>query len=574
MCTIYSVYKILKEKVIIMSKQIIYDSDAKEKILAGVNKLEKSVTCTLGPLGKNVIIDDYGTVKSTKDGVSIAKVISLKDPFENLGASAIKEVAEKSNEKVGDGTTTSTLLAATIYRNGLKYVNVGANATQIKNGIKIAADYVVDELKRTSVKISNTEDVKHVATVSANGDKKIGSIIADVMEKIGNDGTIKIEDGNTSDLTSKIVKGMVIDQSYVSPYMVTNSETMEAELDNPWIMLVNKKVSNIQEIVNSLNSIAQTGRPLLIIADDFAEDILGTLVFNKMKTGFTAVTVKSPSYGDNRKLILDDIAILCGGKVISDDVGIKLEDATVESGILGQAKRVIVNKENTIIIDGLGDKAELEKRVEGLRKQIEACNETYDKEKLQERLAKLTSGIGIISVGAVTKTEQKELKDRVDDAFSAAKAALREGIVIGGGCALLKIMQKLKNWKNDNLFADVVGDEEIGIDILVNSLEAPVRKILTNANIDASYVISTLLSMTDEHIGYNVLKKDYVDMFADEIVDPTEVVINEVQNSASIAGLLLTTECLICEAPVETNNQSGGYSSSGCSGCGSHAPIM
>ena len=539
-----------------MAKQLVYDSEAKEKILAGVNKLEKAVSSTLGPCGKNVIIDEYGSIHSTKDGVTVAKSIVLKDPFENLGANAVKEVAQKSNDRVGDGTTTSTLLAAAIYRNGLKYVNVGANATQVKNGIKIAADYVVDKVKAASKKISTREDIEKVATVSANGDKKIGSIIAEVMDKIGNDGTIKVEDGNTTDLTSKIVEGMVIDQSYVSPYMVTNSETMEAELENPWILIANKKMANIQEMVPALNSVAQSGRPLLIIADDFADDILGTLIFNRMKSGFVSVAVKSPSYGDNRKLILDDIAILCGGKVVSDETGVRLESATVESGIIGQAKRVVVNKENTVIIDGFGSKEEVEARANALRKQIEACQDDFVEDKLAERLARMTSGIGIISVGAVTKAEQKELRDRVDDAFAASKAALREGIVPGGGSMLLKAKKLLDvaYEKNSPLYNKLVGDEIIGVKILCDSLEAPVRKILENAGIDASLIVSKLLENDIENEGYDVLTKKFADMPAAGIIDPTEVVVNEVQNAVSVASLLLTTECLICEMPEPKSN--------------------
>lgn len=539
-----------------MAKQLVYDSEAKEKILAGVNKLEKAVSSTLGPCGKNVIIDEYGSIHSTKDGVTVAKSIVLKDPFENLGANAVKEVAQKSNDRVGDGTTTSTLLAAAIYRNGLKYVNVGANATQVKNGIKIAADYVIDKVKAASKKISTREDIEKVATVSANGDKKIGSIIAEVMDKIGNDGTIKVEDGNTTDLTSKIVEGMVIDQSYVSPYMVTNSETMEAELENPWILIANKKMANIQEMVPALNSVAQSGRPLLIIADDFADDILGTLIFNRMKSGFVSVAVKSPSYGDNRKLILDDIAILCGGKVVSDETGVRLESATVESGIIGQAKRVVVNKENTVIIDGFGSKEEVEARANALRKQIEACQDDFVEDKLAERLARMTSGIGIISVGAVTKAEQKELRDRVDDAFAASKAALREGIVPGGGSMLLKAKKQLDvaYEKNSPLYNKLVGDEIIGVKILCDSLEAPVRKILENAGIDASLIVSKLLENDIENEGYDVLTKKFADMPAAGIIDPTEVVVNEVQNAVSVASLLLTTECLICEMPEPKSN--------------------
>ena len=552
-----------------MAKDIIYDNVAKDKILVGVNKLEKAVSVTLGPCGKNVIIDEYGSIHSTKDGVTVVKSVVLKDAFENLGANAVKEVAQKSNDMVGDGTTTSTVLAAAIFKNGLKYVNVGANATQVKNGIRKAADMAVEVVKKNSIKISSEEDIERVATVSANGDKKIGKIIAEVMSKIGNDGTIKVEDGNTSDITSKIVEGMVIDQSYASPYMVTNAETMEVELENPWILLANKKLANLQEMVGSLNSVAQTGRPLLIIADDFADDVLGTLIFNRMKSGFVSVAVKSPSYGDNRKLMLEDIAILTGGKVISDETGIKIEDAVIESGIVGQAKRVIINKENTVIIDGVGSSEAIESRASALRTQIENCSEEYDKEKLRERLAKLTSGIGIISVGAVTKAEQKELRDRVDDAFSAAKAALKSGIVAGGGSALLNVKREVTDE------ADAfVGDEVIGANIFLNSLDAPIRKILENAGLDASYVVQKLLDSPEysANTGYDVLTNKYVNMVEAGIIDPTEVVLNEIQNAASIAGLLLTTECLIVDEQLDKSGSSSG-SCSTCSGHGS-MPMM
>jgi chaperonin GroEL len=559
------IVKIGKNK---MAKDIIYDNVAKDKILVGVNKLEKAVSVTLGPCGKNVIIDEYGSIHSTKDGVTVAKSVVLKDAFENLGANAVKEVAQKSNDMVGDGTTTSTVLAAAIFKNGLKHVNVGANATQVKNGIRKAADMAVEVVKKNSIKISSKEDIERVATVSANGDQKIGKIIAEVMSKIGNDGTIKVEDGNTSDITSKIVEGMVIDQSYVSPYMVTNAETMEVELENPWILLANKKLANLQEMVGSLNSVAQTGRPLLIIADDFADDVLGTLIFNRMKSGFVSVAVKSPSYGDNRKLMLEDIAILTGGKVISDETGIKIEDAVIESGIVGQAKRVIINKENTVIIDGVGSSEAIESRASALRTQIENCSEEYDKEKLQERLAKLTSGIGIISVGAVTKAEQKELRDRVDDAFSAAKAALKSGIVAGGGSALLNVKREVA------VTDTFVGDEAIGASIFLNSLDAPIRKILENAGLDASYVVQKLLDSPEysANTGYDVLTNKYVNMVESGIIDPTEVVLNEIQNAASIAGLLLTTECLIVDEQLDK----AGSSSGSCSTCGGHGgmPMM
>lgn len=538
-----------------MAKQIIYDTQAKEKILAGVNKLEKAVTMTLGPCGKNVIIDEYGSIHNTKDGVTVAKAITLKDPFENLGASAVKEVAEKSNSNVGDGTTTSTLLAAAIYKNGIKHVTFGANATQIKNGIKDAANDVIMILEGDSKKIETQEDLKRVATVSANGDTKIGSMIAEVMDKIGNDGTIKVENGNGTEMTSDIIEGMVIDQSYVSPYMVTNSETMEVDLENPFILIANKKLSNFQELLPCLQSVSQSGRPLFIIAEDYSEDVLGTLIMNRMRGGFVSAAIKSPSYGDNRKAILEDIAILCGGRVVSDETGIKVENATM-TGILGQAKRIVVNKENTVVIGGIGSADDVATRANGLRKQIEACTEEYDREKLQERLARLTSGIGIISVGAATEAERKELRDRVDDAFCAAKAALRGGIVAGGGTALLKA-------KKDMLQKDLpTGDYGIGYMILVDSLDKPMKMILDNAELEANSIVESVYASDNRNLGYNVLTKKEVDMIEDGIIDPTEVVINEVRNAASIAGLLLTTDCLICEeveGPKSTNGS--------CSSC-------
>ena len=542
-----------------MAKQIIYDPHAKEKILAGVNKLEKAVTMTLGPCGKNAIIDEFGSIHNTKDGVTVAKAISLKDPFENLGAMAVKEVAEKSNSNVGDGTTTSTLLAAAIYRNGLKHVTFGANATQIKNGIKAAAEEVVKIVEKNSKKIESQEDLKRVATVSANGDTKIGEMIADVMNKIGNDGTIKVENGNGTEMTSDIIEGMVIDQSYVSPYMVTNSETMEVDLENPFILIANKKLSNFQELLPCLQSVSQSGRPLFIISEDYSEDVLGTLIMNRMRGGFVSAAIKSPSYGDNRKAILEDIAILCGGRVVSDETGTKIENATIETGILGQAKRIVVNKENTVIIGGFGSTDDVTARATGLRKQIETCAEEYDREKLQERLARLTSGIGIISVGATTEAERKELRDRVDDAFCAAKAALRSGIVAGGGSALLKAKKQL------DLDPIPAGDIGLGYRILIDSLSKPIEKIIDNAGLNSSIIVDNVYNSENINSGYNVLTEKEVDMLEDGIIDPTEVVINEVRNAASIASLLLTTDCLICEETENSKSTNGS-----CSSCSPH----
>jgi len=529
-----------------MAKMLVYDTEAKKKILAGVEKLEKAVATTLGPCGKNVIINEYGQIHSTRDGVTVAKSVTLKDEFENLGANAIKEVAEKSNTRCGDGTTSSTILASSIYKNGLKYVSFGSNSTQIKNGIKLASERAVACIKKIAKPISTKEEIKRVATVSANHDEEIGEIISEVMDKIGKDGTIKIEDGNTMELHSKIVEGMVIDQSYVSPYMITNAETGEAELDNPYILIANKELNNIQELLPVLQSVAQTKAPLLVIADKVQEDLIATFIVNRMRTGFTVVAIKSPSYGDSRKAILEDIATLCGGRVVSDETGTKLSNAVPEVGILGRASRVIVNPESTVIIGGAGDPAKVEERAKSLRHSLEdQSTSEYDREKLQERLAKLTSGIGIISVGATTEAERKEKRDRVDDAFAASKAAVRSGIVPGGGVALLLAKRALASWMLETEFS---GDEGIGARILLDSLDAPAKKILENAGEDSSLIVGKLSEMDDGQ-GYNVLTKEYVDMVEDGVVDPAEVVINEIQNAASVSGLLLTTDCLIVEEP-------------------------
>ena len=546
-----------------MAKVIVYDQAAKQKILAGVEKLEKAVSVTLGPGGRNVIIDEFGSIHSSRDGVTVAKAIELKDRFENLGANAIKEVAEKSNDRCGDGTTTSTVLAASIYKNGLKYVSLGSNSTHVKNGVMQAAKHAVEFVKSTSKPISTKEDILRVATVSANHDKEIGETIADVMDKIGKDGTIKVEDGNTMELHSKIVEGMVIDQSYISPYMVTNTETNEAELENPFILVTDKKLANIQELLPCLQSVTQSGAPLLIIAEDLQEDILSTLIVNKLR-GFNCVAIKAPSYGDNRKAILADIAVLCGGQVVSDETGTRLESATVESGIIGRAKKVIVNKENTVIIGGAGSAEAIEERAKGLRNAIESTQSTYDKEKLQERLAKLTSGIGVISVGATTDAERKEKRDRVDDAFSAAKAAVRSGIVYGGGVMLLLAKRDLEKWIST---ASLSEDEKVGAKILADSFEAPIRKILENAGIDSSMVVGKINEMDDGQ-GFNVITKKYVDMIEDGIIDPTEVVVNEIQNAASVGGLLLTTDCLITDYVEDKSapSMAGGCPPGGCGG--------
>lgn len=530
-----------------MAKILKYENDAKQKILAGVEKLEKAVATTLGPAGKNVMIDEYGSIHSTKDGVTVAKSITLKDPFENLGANAIKEVASKSNEKVGDGTTTSTILAASIYKNGLKYVQLGSNATMIKNGIAKASKKAIELIKNMSKPISTKDDIKRVCTVSANGDEEIGEIIAFVMDKIGKDGKIKVENGNTAEITSDIVEGMVLDNGYVSPYMVTNPETMEAELQEPFILVTNKKISNIQEILPVWQAISQTGKPLVMIAEDFETDIIATIVTNRLRGTLNVCCVKAPSYGDNKNNILEDIAISTGASVIADETGIKFDRALPGSNVLGMAKKVLITKDSTVIFDGFGNKDAIKARIESIKLQIEKSDE-FSRDKLTDRLGKLANGVGIISVGADTEAERKEKRDRVDDAFCAAKAAVKSGIVAGGGSTLLFVGNELRK------FADTLnGDEKLGALILQESLSAPARKIIENVGLDASYIVNKILEMTDlPNAGFNALSRKYVDMIEDGIIDATDVVVNEVQNAASIAGLLLTTETLIVEEPTNS----------------------
>lgn len=531
-----------------MAKDIIYDNDAQAKLLAGIEKIAKAVGTTLGPAGRNVIIDEYGSIHCTRDGVSVAKSITLKDPFENLGANAIKEVAEKSNKNCGDGTTTSTILASAIYKNGLKYVALGSNATQLKNGIMKAANSAIDYVNSISKPISTRDDVHNVAYISANGDKNIADTISDVLDKLGADGTVKVEDGQTAEMTSKIVEGMVLDVGFVSPYMATNSETMEADLDNPFVLIAGKKLSNLQDMLPCLQSVSQTGRPLLVIADDFQEDVISSIIMNRLRGTLNAVLVKSPSYGDNRKAILDDIAIMCGAAVVSDETGVRVEQAIVDGPVLGQAKRVLIKKDSTVIFDGVGNKDAIDERANSIRAQIETTTSDYDKDKLKERLARLVSGIGVISVGADTEAERKELRDRVDDAFCAAKSAIRSGIVAGGGSTLLMAAEHVKK------FAETLtGEEKVGAMILQQALSAPARKIVENAGLDSGYIVNKIIDdTTTPNCGFNVLTGEYVNMIDAGIIDPTEVVVNEIRNAVSVSSLLITTDALVVEAKDET----------------------
>ena len=530
-----------------MSKVIVYDEAAKQKMLAGVEKLEKAVAATLGPCGKNVIVDEFGSIHSTRDGVTVAKAVELKDRLEGIGASAVREVAEKSADRAGDGTTTSTVLAASIFRNGLKYVALGMNATQIKNGIKAAADEAVRVVRAAAkpVSASDAEAVKKVAVVSANGDERIGEIIADVMGRIGADGTVKVENGSGIETSYSVAEGMVVDKSYASPYMVTNPETLEAELDNPWVLVVDGKLSNFQELLPALQAVSKTGAPLFVMAESYADEVLATLIMNKMRGGLNSVAVCAPSYGENRRAILEDIAVLTGGAVVSESTGVRLESAVPGSGVLGMAKRIVVNKASTIILGGMGDQAALAARVASLKSQIESCQDEFDASALRERLAKLTAGVGVISVGATTDAERKELRDRVDDAFCAVKAALRGGTVPGGGTALIRAKAALDKWAAGREFQ---GDEGTGAKILADSLDAPARRIVSNAGLDAAVIVGKMVESGGAE-GYDVLAKEFCDMEARGIVDPADVVANEIQNAASIAGLLLTTDVLISDEP-------------------------
>ena len=530
-----------------MAKILVFDNEAKMKLLEGISKLEKAVTVTLGPCGKNVIVDEFGQLHSTKDGVTVARSIDLKDPFEAVGANALKEVASKSNDNCGDGTTTSTLLAAEIFRNGMKHVQLGVNATQLKDGIKLGAQIAIEHVKQHAKAVKTKDDIKRICTVSANGDKKIGELISDVLDKIGNDGTIKVEDSSSNVTTSSIVKGMVINQPYASPYFVNSSDSMEVDLDNPYVLVCNKKLTNFQELLPALQAVSSEKAPILIIADDFCEDVLATLVMNRLR-GLNVCAVKSPSYGDNRKAILEDIAVLCGGRVVSDETGTKLQNAVVETGILGLAKRVLVTKESTIFFDGNGAKEAVEARADSIRKQIEATNDSYAKEELAERLARLTSGVGVISVGADTKAERKELRDRVDDAFCAAKAAIRSGYVPGAGITLLHAKAEVLN----SLDKAETPDMQLGMKIIAESFAAPAKKMLDNAGLNADRILCKVESDSPNgayDYGFNIVTQQTCSLEEAGIIDPAEVVENEIKNASSIAGLLLTTECIIVTDP-------------------------
>ncbi len=524
------------------AKDVLFASDARDKILRGVNILANAVKVTLGPKGRNVILEkSFGAPRSTKDGVSVAKEIELSDKFENLGAQLIREVASKTNDKAGDGTTTATVLAQAIAVEGLKSVASGRNPMDLKRGIDKAVHVAVEEIKKASKKVTTNAEIAQVGTISANGDTEVGEMIAKAMEKVGNEGVITVEEAKTAETELDVVEGMQFDRGYLSPYFITNPDKMEAVLEDPYILVFDKKISSLQPMLPILEAVVQSGRPLLIIAEDVEGEALATLVVNRLRGGLRVAAVKAPGFGDRRKAMLEDIAVLTAGQVISEDLGIKLE--TVSLDMLGRAKKVTITKENTTIVDGVGEKSEIEGRVAQIKKQIEETTSDYDREKLQERLAKLAGGVAVIRVGGSTEVEVKEKKDRVDDALNATRAAVDEGIVPGGGTALLKASKALENLEGAN------DDQTAGIAIVRRALQAPIRQISENAGVEGSVVVNNVLANASATYGFNAQTEKYVDLVADGVIDPAKVVRTALQDAASVSGLLITTEAAVVESP-------------------------
>jgi chaperonin GroEL len=524
------------------AKEVKFNTDARERMLRGVDVLANAVKVTLGPKGRNVVIDkSFGAPRITKDGVSVAKEIELEDKFENMGAQMLREVASKTNDLAGDGTTTATVLAQAIVKEGAKAVASGMNPMDLKRGIDIAVDAVVKELRANARKITSNSEIAQVGTISANGDEEIGKYLAEAMEKVGNEGVITVEEAKTAETELEVVEGMQFDRGYLSPYFVTNQDKMRVELDEPYILIHEKKLSNLQAMLPVLEAVVKSGKPLLIIAEDVEGEALATLVVNKLRGGLKIAAVKAPGFGDRRKAMLEDIAILTGGTVISEDVGIKLENVTLE--MLGRAKKVAIEKENTTIIDGVGSKAEIDGRVAQIRAQIEETTSDYDREKLQERLAKLAGGVAVIRVGGSTEVEVKEKKDRVDDALHATRAAVEEGILPGGGVALLRAVKALDGLPTAN------DDQRVGIDIVRRAIEAPVRQIAENAGAEGSIIVGKLREKTELSFGWNAQTGEYGDLYAQGVIDPAKVVRTALQDAASVAGLLVTTEAMIAEKP-------------------------
>lgn len=534
-----------------MDKQVNYGEEVNKKFLSGISKLSKVVGSTLGARGRNVALSNRKGVHCTKDGITVADSFSLKDPIEDMGASLVREASAKTNAECGDGSTGSIILTEAIYKNGLKHVSLGANPVQVKNGIDKAASKVIEYIESISKPISTKEEIKQVAKVSANGDEEIAEVIADMFSKIGKNGTIRVEDGSSMKMESKIVEGMVLeDRGYTSAYFA-NNEALECYLDKPYILVSDKRLNNINDLMPLLQSIAKIGRPLLIIGEEIDGDVLSTLVLNRLRGGLPICAIKAPSYGDNRKNLLNDIAVLTGGQLVSDDTGIQVQEVTVDSGMLGQAKSITVTKTTTTIVGGLGNKDKLAEHVKKLEVEVETVKDEFTLKKLRDRLGKLTTGIGVIQCGASTEAELKEKKDRVDDAFNSAKNSIKSGVVAGGGVALLNAMKHInKIYENGTeAFKELQGDEVVGVKILCDSLIATISKILENAGEKSDLIVSKILESDNKNYGYNVVSKKYVDMIDDGILDPTSVIIAEVKNASSIAGLMLTTDASIVDIP-------------------------
>jgi chaperonin GroEL len=524
-----------------MAKQIAFSEDARASILKGVNQLSNAVKATLGPKGRNAVIEKkFGAPTITKDGVTVAKEVELKDPYENMGAQLVKEVASKTSDVAGDGTTTATVLAQAIFREGVKSVSAGANSMDIKRGIDKAVEVVLDELKKISRPCQTKKEIAQIGTISANNDKAIGDLIAEAMEKVGKDGVITVEEAKSMTTSLDVVEGMQFDRGYLSPYFVTDPERMEAALDDAFILINEKKISTMKDLLPILEQVARMGKPLLIIAEEVEGEALATLVVNKLRGTLNVAAVKAPGFGDRRKAMLEDLAILTGGQVISEDLGLKLENVKVTD--LGRAKRITIDKDNTTIVEGVGDSGKIQGRVKQIKAQIEETTSDYDREKLQERLAKLVGGVAVINVGAATETEMKEKKARVEDALHATKAAVEEGIVPGGGVALLRCVSALEKVKLDH-------DQQIGVTIIRRSLEEPIRQIVANAGLEGSVVVDKVRHGSKPTYGFDAATEAYVDMIETGIIDPTKVTRTALQNAASVAGLMLTTEVMVAEIP-------------------------
>jgi len=543
------------------AKDVYFSTDARDKMLRGVNILANAVKVTLGPKGRNVVIEkSFGAPRSTKDGVTVAKEIELSDKFENLGAQLIREVASKTNDKAGDGTTTATVLAQAIVVEGTKSVAAGMNPMDLKRGVEKAVAMVVAEIKNSSKKVTTNQEIAQVGSISANGDKEIGDMIARAMEKVGNEGVITVEEAKSLETELDVVEGMQFDRGYLSPYFITNAEKMEVQLEDPLILLSEKKLSSLQPLLPVLEAVVQSARPLLIIAEDIDGEALATLVVNKLRGGLKVAAVKAPGFGDRRKAMLEDIATLTGGQLISEDLGIKLENVTID--MLGKAKKITITKDDTTIVDGAGEKTEIEARIGQIKRQIEDTTSDYDKEKLQERLAKLAGGVAVVRVGGSTEVEVKEKKDRVDDALNATRAAVEEGIVPGGGVALLKASKVLDGLKGDN------ADQDAGIAIVRRALQAPIRQIAENSGVEGSIVVGKIMENASPTFGFNAQTEEYVDMIAAGIIDPAKVVRTALQDAASVAGLMITTEAAIVEAPKKSSGGGMGGGGGGMGGMG------